>query len=70
MRRSKTKELNCFLPKEITEEEVELYTIQVIETVFENAVTMKDMKKILTLVQEELPGASSEIVNEVIKDYI
>jgi uncharacterized protein YqeY len=70
MRRGKTKELNCFLSKEITEEEVELYTIQVIETVFENTVTMKDMKKILTLVQEELPGASSKIVNEVIKDYI
>ncbi len=58
-----------FLLKEPSDEEVELYTIQVIETVFENKVTMKDMKKILSLVQEELPGASGKVVSLVVKDY-
>lgn len=59
-----------FIPKEPSAEEVELYTIQVIETVFENNVSMKDMKKILSLVQEELPGASGKLVSQVVREHI
>ncbi len=58
-----------FLLKEPDDADIEKYTIQVIETVYEGKVTMKDMKKILSLVQEELPGASGKIVSAVVKDY-
>jgi uncharacterized protein len=59
-----------FLLKEPDDAEVENYTIQVIETVFENKITMKDMKKILSLVQEELPGASGKVVSTVVRSRI
>jgi uncharacterized protein len=58
-----------FLLKEPDNEEVELYTAQVIETVFEGKVSMRDMKKILLLVQEEFPGASGKVVSTIVKDY-
>jgi uncharacterized protein len=58
-----------FLLKEPDDEEVELYTAQVIETVFEGKVSMRDMKKILLLVQEEFPGASGKVVSTIVKDY-
>ena len=58
-----------FLLKEPDDEEVELYTTQIIETVFEGKVSMRDMKKVLSLVQEEFPGASGKVVSTVVKDY-
>ncbi len=58
-----------FLLKEPDEEEIEGYTIHIIETIFEGKITMKDMKKILSLVQEEFPGISGKVVSEVVKDY-
>ena len=58
-----------FLLKEPDDEEVELYTAQVIETVFEGKISMRDMKKILLLVQEEFPGASGKVVSTIVKDY-
>jgi uncharacterized protein len=58
-----------FLLKEPSDKEVKLYTTQIIETEFEGKVSMKDMKKILSLVQAKFPGASGKIVSLVVKAY-
>lgn len=59
-----------FMPKEPSAEEVELCTVQIIKDIFEDNVSMKDVKKILSLVQEKLPGASGKLVSQVVKEHI
>ena len=58
-----------FLPKEPSEEEITKETTSIIEDEFKGNVTMKDMKKILSLVQIKYPGASGKIVSNIVKSY-
>lgn len=59
-----------FLPKESSEEEITKETTSIIENEFKGSVTMKDMKRILSLVQIKYPGASGKIVSNIVKSYI
>ena len=58
-----------FLPKEPSEEEITKETTSIIENEFKGSVTMKDMKRILSLVQAKYPGASGKIVSNIVKSY-
>lgn len=58
-----------FLPKEPSEEEITKETARIIEDEFKGNVTMKDMRKILTLVQKKYLGASGKIVSNIVKSY-
>ena len=58
-----------FLPKEPSEEEITKETTSIIEDEFKGSVTMKDMKRILSLVQIKYPGASGKIVSNIVKSY-
>lgn len=58
-----------FLPKEPSEEEITKETTSIIEDEFKGNVTMKDMKRILSLVQAKYPGASGKIVSNIVKSY-
>ena len=58
-----------FLPKEPSEEEITKETARIIEDEFKGNVAMKDMKKILSLVQVKYPGASGKIVSQIVKSY-
>ena len=58
-----------FLPKEPSEEEITKETTSIIEDEFKGNVTMKDMKRILSLVQIKYPGASGKIVSNIVKSY-
>lgn len=58
-----------FLPKEPSEEEITKETARIIEDEFKGNIAMKDMKKILSLVQVKYPGASGKIVSQIIKSY-
>lgn len=55
-------------------EQIELYTITVIETCYGGILTKQDKNKVISLVQEEFPYVSikniNKIVNEVFTDYI
>ena len=59
-----------FLPKEPSEEEITKETTSIIEDEFKGNVTMKDMKRILSLVQAKYPGASGKIISNIVKSYI
>lgn len=59
-----------FLPKEPSEEEITKETTSIIENEFKGNVTMKDMKRILSLVQIKYPGASGKIISNIVKSYI
>ena len=56
-----------FLPKEPSEEERTKETTSIIENEFKGNVTMKDMKRILSLVQIKYPGASGKIISNIVK---
>lgn len=58
-----------FLPKEPSEEEITKETTSIIENEFKGNVTMKDMKRILSLVQAKYPGASGKIISNIVKSY-
>lgn len=58
-----------FLPKEPSEEEITKETTSIIEGEFKGNVTMKDMKRILSLVQIKYPGASGKIISNIVKSY-
>ena len=58
-----------FLPKEPSEEEITKETTSIIENEFKGNVTMKDMKRILSLVQIKYPGASGKTVSNIVKSY-
>ena len=58
-----------FLPKEPSEEKITKETARIIEDEFKGNVVMKDMKKILSLVQVKYPGASGKIVSQIVKSY-
>ena len=58
-----------FLPKEPSEEEITKETTSIIENEFKGNVTMKDMKRILSLVQSKYPRASGKIISNIVKSY-
>ena len=58
-----------FLPKEPSEEEITKETTSIIENEFKGNATIKDMKRILSLVQIKYPGASGKIVSNIVKSY-
>ena len=67
--------INTFVPKQPTEEELYEYTCSVITTyravqATSYVITMKDMKPILTLVQEKYPSANGKIVSKALQSFI
>ena len=63
------------LGREPTDEEIELYTNDVINAYIEQndsdfQISMKDMKSILSMVQEKYPMANGKIVSKVLKEKI
>ena len=64
-----------FMPEQPTDEEIEKYTNDTITHYIEQndsdyQVSMKDMKAILSMVQERYPMANGKIVSKVLKDRI
>lgn len=64
-----------FIPEQPTEEEIEKYTEDSINAFIEQndadyAISMKDMKAILSMVQERYPMANGKIVSKVLKNRI
>lgn len=67
--------INAFLPKQPTDEEIENYTRTVISAYSmtrdnNTSLSMRDMKPILTLVQEKYPTANGKIVSKVLNNLI
>lgn len=64
-----------FIPEQPTDEEIEKYTDDIITHFIEQndsdyLISMKDMKAILSMVQEKYPMANGKIVSKVLKDRI
>lgn len=64
-----------YIPEQPTDEEIEVYTNDainnyVIEKGDDYQVSMKDMKSILSIVQEKYPMANGKIVSNVLKNKI
>lgn len=64
-----------YIPEQPTDEEIEAYTNDtinnyVIEKGDDYQVSMKDMKAILSIVQEKYPMANGKIVSNVLKNKI
>jgi uncharacterized protein YqeY len=64
-----------YLPEQPTDDEIADYTKDVIKHYIEQndadyMVSMKDMKAILSMVQEKYPTANGKIVSNVLKEYI
>ena len=64
-----------YIPEQPSDEEIEQYTNDAINAYVEQngsdyKVSMKDMKTILSLVQEKYPMANGKIVSKVLKDRI
>lgn len=68
-----TEVINSLLPKQPTEEELEEYTracITAYKASSDTPISMRDMKPLLTLVQEKYPSANGKIVSKVLKEII
>jgi uncharacterized protein YqeY len=64
-----------YIPEQPTDDEIADYTKDVIKHYIEQndadyMVSMKDMKAILSMVQEKYPTANGKIVSNVLKEYI
>ena len=64
-----------FIPEQPTEEEIANYTEGAIDAYVEQngadyVISMKDMKPILSIVQERYPTANGKIVSKILKDKI
>jgi uncharacterized protein YqeY len=64
-----------YIPEQPSDEEIEQYTKDAINAYIEQigstyTVSMKDMKAILSLVQEKYPMANGKIVSNVLKNRI
>jgi uncharacterized protein YqeY len=64
-----------YIPEQPTDEEIECYTKDSIKHYIEQndsdyMISMKDMKSILSMVQEKYPMANGKIVSNVLKEYI
>lgn len=67
--------INEFIPNMPTEEDIEKYTLESIgKYIAQNdadyKLSMKDMKPIITMVQEKYPMANGKIVSQVLKNII
>ena len=67
--------INEFIPEQPTDEDIEKYTNDSITHYIEQndsdyLISMKDMKAILSMVQEKYPMANGKIVSKVLKDRI
>ena len=65
--------IETFLPKQPTDEDIENETRKVITvwcTTSDHPLSMKDMKNILTLVQETYPTANGKIVSKVVQSLL
>ena len=68
---NETKELEIikeFAPKQVSEEEIVAETERVISTL--GTITMKDMKNILSEVQNKYPTANGKIVSQIVKKHV
>lgn len=63
--------LSTHLPKEASPKEIEDYATEICDKLRDGGynITMKDMKSILSQVQEKYPGASGQIVSKIVKYY-
>ena len=61
--------ISGYLPPQPGETEIRTYVKEILESAAEN-LTMRDMKKILSQVQQKYPGVSGKIVSEELKNYI
>jgi uncharacterized protein YqeY len=64
-----------FIPEQPSEEEIEKYTEDCINAYIEQndsdyLISMKDMKPILSMVQEKYPMANGKIVSKILKNRI
>jgi len=64
-----------YVPEQPTEEDIEKYTHEAINAFIakndaDYKISMKDMKAILTMVQEKYPSANGKIVSKVVKERI
>ena len=61
-----------YIPKQPSEDEIKEYTQSIIDKMkFENgSISMKDMKTILSKVQEQYPTVNGKIVSECVKNNI
>jgi uncharacterized protein YqeY len=64
-----------FIPEQPTDEEIEKYTYDAIDAYIKQndadyQISMKDMKAILSMVQEKYPMANGKIVSKVLKEKI
>lgn len=64
-----------FIPEQPTDEDIEKYTVECIDRYIamndaDYKVSMKDMKAILTMVQEKYSTANGKIVSKVLKEKI
>jgi len=67
--------INEFIPNMPTEEDIEKYTLESIgryiaQNDADYKLSMKDMKPIITMVQEKYPMANGKIVSQVLKNII
>ena len=61
-----------YIPKQPTNEEIELYTKEIINKIISErneSISMKDMKYILGEVQKIYPTANGKIVSEIVRKY-
>lgn len=61
-----------YIPKQPTNEEIELYTKEIINKMISErneSISMKDMKYILSEVQKIYPTVNGKIVSEIVKKY-
>ena len=61
-----------FLPYQVPDEEIEDYTTEICDKLRDGGynITMRDMKSILSQVQEKYPDANGKIVSKVVKYYV
>lgn len=67
--------INTFLPKQATDEEIENFTRETISAYCltqddEHKLSMKDMKPILTIVQEKYPNTNGKLVSKILNSVI
>lgn len=62
--------LKSFIPEQPTDEDIKLFTESVIDELFHNGLTMRDMKLVMTEVKKKYPSANGKIISDVVKNKI
>ena len=73
--KSELEVINSFLPKQATDEEIENFTRATIGAYCltqdeQHKLSMRDMKPILTIVQEKYPNANGKLVSKILNSII